>query len=320
MAQNLAEHARIMTDRMDRGIVKTWLKYGPWLEALNVKSMAGLSREWLVEQELPTVGWRSINEAPLESTGKTERRRTSVGILSSLIDIDKRLLKDPTRVDEAGYQMSMKVRAMGYELAHQLINGSLATDPETFDGLNLLCTELNTRNSRQIIDAAGLDLTTGAAREANGDTLLFNVQDLIMRVEEGCGSKPDFLVMSRNMKLYLSDVIRRLAYMDTTKDSFGRVVDMFDGVKIYTAGFRVVAATATEILGDTFDGTGYTSIFAVKTGDGYTSLVQQGSLDKEHIGPTENGVWDRWKVEHAVGLMVEDNFSIARLKGLDITP
>lgn len=317
---NLAEHARNLTDRLDRGWVKSWLQYFPFLQELNVKNIPGLSREWLVENELPTVGWRSINEEPSESTGKTERRMTSVGMMSSLVKIDYALLEDPTRNDEMQMQLGMKARAMGYELAYQIINGALTTDPETFNGLSLLATELNNRNSRQILDASGLQLVTATDIDNNGDTFLDDVHQLIQRVQSGTGQKPSFLLMSENMYLKMRSIVRRLGYLETTQDSFDRRVDMFDGVKMYQVGFRVSGTTSTEILGDNFDGNGYTSIFAVATGDGYTSLIQQGALRKKHLGPDGNsGTWDIWRFDHHVGLQVEDNFSIGRLKGLDIT-
>lgn len=321
MAVNYAEYARTAPDLLERGIVKSWLDGTQWLQELtmvNTKDGA-LRSEWLVEDRLPDVGFRSLNEAFTESTGTTERRQTGLGLLGGLIDIDHKLLSMPNRLDEAAAQMSMKSRAFGFKLADTLVNGSLATDPESFDGLLRLVTELNTRNSRQTIDMSGLAFYDGPTREANIDTLLSYFNTGITRMESLTGGKPTFAIMSENTKIALTDGMMRSSHFNTAKDSFDRRVDEYMGVKLYHAGFSDPRA-ATEIITDTWDGGGYTSILFVRSGEGYTHMLQDGSMQKTHIGLTENGVWDRWMIEQGVGLRVKDNGSIVRVKGLDITP
>ncbi len=320
MAITLAEWAKSGNDPMERGVVKSWLMHYPFLAEFTVDGIDGFETEWLVEQQLPSVGWRSLNEAFVESTGKVERRKAGIGLLGSLIDIDLRLLRAPNKIDQAAQQMSMTTRSMGYTLANTIVNGSLASDPETFDGLLRQVTELNTRNSRQVINASGLDLTTFATRAANAQALVYYVNQAITRVESYCGKKPKMMLMSENMKSALTDSLGSGGYFKTTTDAFDREVDTWNGVQIRNAGWTSpTSAGGTEIITDTFDGDGYTSIFFVCTGPDYTSLIQQGGLEKTHIGPTENGVWDRWKVEHGVGMRVKDNGSVVRIQGLDIT-
>ncbi len=318
MAITLAEWAKGAPDDMDAGIVSSWLEHIPFLEMMPVVGIDGFESEWLIEQQLPTVGFRSLNEAFSESTGKLERRRAGIGILGGLIDIERRFLRAGGRYDMAAQQMDMKTRSMGYKLADTIVNGSLASDPESFDGLLRAVTELNTRNSRQVINASGLDLTTGAAREANAQQLRYYFHQAVNRVQTLCGKKPSMALMSENMMLAVTDAFGSSGMMKTTEDTYNREVDSILGVKLYHAGWSD-PALGTEIIGDTYDGDGYTSIFFVCVGEDYTALIQQGGLEKTHIGPTENGVWDRWHVEHAVGLRVKDNGSVARLRGLDIT-
>ena len=320
MAITLAEWAKSGKDVLERGVVKSWLMHYPFLAEFTVDGIEGFETEWLIEQELPTVGWRSLNEAFTESTGKIEKRRAGLGLLGGLIDIELRFLRGGNRIDQAAQQMSMKTRSMGYTLANTIVNGSLASDPETFDGVLRQVTELNARNSRQVINASGLDLTTFAARAANAQALVYYFNQAITRVEAYCGHKPKVALMSENMKLALVDALSSGGYFRTDKDSFDRDVDTWGGVQLRHAGWTSpTSAGGTEIITDTWDGDGYTSILFVLPGSDYTSLIQQGGLEKTHIGPTENGVWDRWKIEHAIGMRVKDNGSIVRLRGLDIT-
>jgi hypothetical protein len=320
MALNYAEYARTAPDLLERGIVKSWLDGTQWMQDLahvNTKDGA-LRAEWLVEDRLPDVGFRSLNEAFTESTGTTERRATGLGIIGGLIDIDHKFLQMPNRLDEAAGQMSMKVRALGFKLADTLVNGSLATDPESFDGLLRLVTELNTRNSRQVINMSGLAFYDSATREANADAFLTYMDTGITRMESLTGGKPTFALMSENTKIAITAAMRVSGHFKTTADSFGRRVDEYMGVKLYHAGFSDPRA-GTEVIGDTWDGGGYTSILFVRSGEQYVHMLQDGAMQKTHIGLTENGVWDRWMIEQGVGLRVKENGGIVRLQGLDIT-
>ena len=67
MAVNLAEHARKIVDPMERGVVKSWLEHAPFLRMMTIDDIGKEQTEWMIEETLPSVGWRSANEAFTES-------------------------------------------------------------------------------------------------------------------------------------------------------------------------------------------------------------------------------------------------------------
>lgn len=319
MPLTIAEHSKNLKDDMESGISDSWLEAYPWRGLFTVKTLPGRSTSFRRVETLGSVGKRSINEEYTESTGTTSRHTATMELLGGYARIDKELLDEPTYQDEASLQMKMKTRAIGYAICDDLVNGDPGSDPEEIMGLKVLS---GTLASRQVIDAAGLDLTTGTQREANADEIIRLWDLAIQRIKSGTGHRPSFILLNDTHEQFVKDAFRRGDRFSITRDVFDNTTAegdswKYQGIPVYDAGF--LADQSTKVITDNHDGNGYTSAYFVYSSDETTRIIQkfEVSVSPRHL--MENQIQYQWMVETCFGLEMRDKFSIVRLKGVDVT-
>ena len=313
-------------DPLERGMVKHYLKFFPWFEKLPIVGVNGFNSQWLVETRMGDVGSRSLNEAfNASGVGSFERRLAPMGIIGGTVEIERRYVEAGGRIDLAAWSMENKARGMGYYAANLVVNGSLASNPETFDGIQRLVTEAHARNTRQVISCGNLDLTTSTTRAQNGGQLRYFFNQGIQRVRSLSGGGPTMAIMSENMMTALVDSLAGSGQFRTDRDIFDRGITNWNGVDLYEAGWSDPIA-GTQVISDTFDATatppnvGTTSIFLIKAGEDDLALIRQGAMVKKPLGldPT-NGIWFRWLIEDMFGVRAKHDGCIVRLAHIDIT-
>jgi hypothetical protein len=309
----LAEQAKLERDPLRKGIIMGLLEESYVMQTLPFEGIGGLGISVVKWQTLPTVGFRKISQAFSESTGTTQQQSESVYILGGDIDVDVVLNRDKnTIMDPRALQTKMETKAIAYAFNDFFINGDQATTPDGFDGLKVRVSNLA---SRQTIDAASLDLSTGTARDTNAQTLLDYLHQLIYVIE---GHKADALYMNDTTYLYVESVVRRAGLLSTTKDSFDRTVSTFMGVPLIDMGVK--ADQTTKIIADNHDGSsGITSIYACRFGVGeYLHGIEEFKLDVRDLGELPDKSVLRTRTEWPVGLANWNDRSMGRLKGLKI--
>jgi hypothetical protein len=321
MAWTLAELSKIETDVLRKSVADTLLMESSVLEMVPWETIGTLSTSVIKMKDLPSVGFRKINAGYSESTGTFEQKTESISLLGGYIDTDKALARAKNTVADArAIQQQMMLKAIAYKFNDYFINGSMAADPEAFNGILKRITDIVADGyTAQKIDCAG---TYGAARDsgirysdAQSYNFLNKLDELIYSIK---GHNPDFLLMNMKTLLCVRSLLRQLKLLDTTKDMFDRSVDTYAGARLIDIGVK--ADQSTEIITNTEDPDGLytsnvsTSIYAVKFGIGEMLWgIQEYPLEVTDKGLLEATPVYRTEIDWPLGLAHIDPRCMGRL-------
>ncbi len=165
------------------------------------------------------------------------------------------------------------------------------------------------------MDAASLDISTGTAMDTNGHALLDLLDQARYALDE---HKGDMMLMNDTLLLKIRSILRRKGLLDSTRDMFGRDVDVYAGIPMVDIGVK--ADQTTKVIADNHDGsTGITSLYIVKFGVGeYMHGIQKEELSVKDLGELESKPAFRTRIQWPVGLANWNKRSVVRLKGIKI--
>jgi len=277
-------------------------------------------------QDLPSVGFRKVNEGYAATIGHFEQKVENISLMGCYMDCDKAIARAKNTVADARAIMQvMALRGAAYKFNDKFINGDPVTDPEEFKGLSKRVDDVVTEGyTEQRIALGG---TVGATRDAGilnatgeSHNFLNKIDQLIYSIK---GHNPDFLLMNKKMLLCLRAVLRKEKLLDNTRDMFDRIVDVYQGCRLVDIGVK--ADQTTEIILNTEDvDASYTSdlatsIYAVKFGIGEMLWgIQEYPLEVTDKGLLEATPVYRTELDWPLGLALADPRSIGRL--YDIFP
>jgi hypothetical protein len=272
-------------------------------------NIAGSGLFYSAEQELPSVGFRAVNEGYTQSYGVVDQRAEAVHLFGGDVDVDRSIV-DLMGPEARASQIEMKVRSMRLTLEATVINGDTAANPRAFDGLSK---RLPPGNAMAIDNSAG----AGAA----GAPLDFDrLDELIDSVNAYGGSK--VLVMSKAMRRQLNALARSTmggGVYQTSTNSYGMTVHRYQDCDILTVDRD---AQGVEVMG--YDEAGGTSsIYCCTFGDqGVTGLQGpfQGryGISVRDLGEVPDAPVFRTRVDWYVGFAVLHPRASGRL--FNITP
>jgi hypothetical protein len=257
MGLTLIEAAKY-ENRLEHLAVLRTFSEGELLARLPFMNIAGSGLFYAAEQELPSVGFRAVNEGYTQSYGVVDQRAEAVHLFGGDVDVDRSIV-DLMGPEARASQIEMKVRSMRLTLESTVINGDSSANPRAFDGLS---------KRLQPGDAMAIDNAGGAG--VGGAPLDFDQLDaLIDSVNSYGGSK--VLVMSKAMRRQLNALARANhggVYQART-DSYGMTVHRYQDCDILTVDRD---AQGIEVMG--YDEAGGTSsIYCCTFGDqGVTGL------------------------------------------------
>jgi len=319
MAVTLAELRKIETDPLRGSVMDTMLMESNVMQECPWETIGQLSTTIVRYADLPSVGFRKVNEAWSESSGTLEQRTENVAIMGGYIDCDKVIARaNNTIADTRATQQTMKVKAMTYKFNDKFINGNPQSDPEEFKGLEKRVDDLyNEGFTGQRIDVAGGSVTEGILNSsATRHNFLDKLDQLIYAIK---GHNPNWLFMNDATLLAIRSLLRREQLLDTTKDMFDRRVDVYGGARMVDIG--VTADQTTEIVAEnetTGGGTTECSIYAVKFGVGeFMWGIEEYPMEIDDLGLVSSSPHlYRTVIDWPLGLAMVDPYSIARLFGI----
>lgn len=320
MAWTLAEFSKIETDTLRKSVMDTLIMESNCLELVPWETIGQLATTLVRIQDLPSVAFRKVNEAFSESTGHFEQKVESVALFGGDVDTDKAIARAKNSIADArAIQQTLKLKAVAYDFNDNLINGNPGSDPDEFKGLQKrvddIYNEDTTIFATQYIDLADTDdlgiLRTSAARFA----FLDKVNELIYAI---AGHSPDFLFMNKKCLLAIRSTLMREKLLDTTKDMFDRIVDVYMGARLIDIGVKADQSTEIITNTETLGGGSYeTSIYAVKFGIGdMTWGIQQYPIEVTDLGELQTKPTYRTRVDWNLGLATVNPRSLARLYGI----
>ncbi|WP_341273755.1 major capsid protein [Pseudonocardia sediminis] len=305
----LAEASRYAPTPLAQGIMETFVIESPLLDRLPLMPIAGNAYAYNMEQTLPGVAFRGVNEAYIESTGTIVQATEKLSILGGDADVDK-FLEQTTPSDLGSLranQARMKVKSSSYKFQDTFINGDVAVDSKAFDGLKKRIA------GSQVIDTA----TNGMGPVAGGHDF-FDALDALMAAVDGGA---DALYTNAAIRARILSAGRRLGGAETIReDSTGKRVATWHGVPVLDIGTR---ADGTPIIPQTEtqgSSSAASSIYAVKFGqdesDGGTTGITNGGVQVYDLGEIDSKPVYRTRIEFYVGLASFGPKASARLRGV----
>ena len=318
MAWTLAELSKIETDVLRKSVMDTLLYEANMLEMIPWETIGSLATTVVRYQDLPSVGFRKVNNPYSESTGTFEQKTETISLCGADIDTDKAIARAKNTIGDArAIQQGMMLKALGYSINDKFINGNPVSDPEEYMGIaRRIYRNYLAGFTGQVIASA---TTNQLPHATDSDVFLDELDKLIYAIS---AHTPDALLMSSKMLLVIRSVLRRQKLLMTTQDMFGRIIDMYGSVKLIAMGVK--ADQTTEIIPS--DGTDFwsdeakhSSIYAVKFGIGDQLWgIQEYPLEVEDLGEQHTKPVYRTRVDWPLGLADVDPRCMAVLHNLQI--
>jgi len=311
MAVTLAQAAVLSNNDLQRGVVETFVISSPVLDRIPLLGIQGNAYAYNSESTLPGVEFRAVNAAYAESTGSFVQTTESLVILGGDADVDRFIVQTRGNLaDQRAEQTALKAKALAYKWQDSFINGDVAVDANSFDGLKK-------RLAGSQVVAAGVNgLPVLGASDAERHTFFDALDSLIAAVPGG----PDALYANDLVLGKIRSSGRRLLMASTERDDFGRPLVLYNGIPFYDIGnkadgTRIIPQTETQ---GTATGSA-SSIYAVKfSGDqgtnGVTAL-DNGGIDVRDLGEQDAKPVFRTRIEWYTG-MASFGKGAARLTGV----
>ena len=304
---SLLEAAKYGSTTLGRGVVSTLIQESPILEMLPFTSITGNALKVSVEDTLPTPAFRDVNESYTRSHGTDTERFFGCSILGGEVFIDNYIVRvQADQISAKARQYSKFAKAMSRVFDKYFFDGTGTA--KDFKGINSLISE-------------GLGQTISAG--TNGATLTLDMLDQTFDSLRS-QSSPDVLLMNRVNRRKINSLARStysgVSLIDVGTDSFGRQVNIYNGVPIRIVGDD---KDGTAILGhDETQGnqSASSSIYAMAFGTDenvYGILGLGGSFDVVDFGETEAAPGHLGRVEVYPGIVVANSFSVCRLAGVN---
>ena len=320
MPWTLAEFSKIETDTLRKSVLDTLLMEASLLELVPWETIGTLATTIVRYQDLPSFGYRKINEAYAESTGHFEQRVETISLGGLDIDTDKAIARAKNTIADArAIQQVMALKSAAYQFNWKFIAGNPTTDPEEFKGIRLRVDDIYAEGYTDQKFACN-DVDTGIL---NSQTTRFNfIQDLDKLIYAIKGHNPDALLMNKKMLLAVRSCLLREKLLTYGADMFGRQIDMYGRTRLIDIGVR--ADQTTEIIlntetaaGAASGGSECTSIYAVKFAIGeYLWGIQEYPMEVEDLGELQTKPAYRTRVDWPHGLADIDPRALARMYGI----
>lgn len=298
----MLEAAKLMNNPLQSGIVEIFARENPVLERLPFIDISGNAYRYNIEEALPGIAFRGINEGYAESTGIINPQMEALTIMGGDADYDVALVamgngSNDLRAAHDG----MKAKSATLSWLKTFFDGDSSVQPREFDGLN------------RRLSGGTQELETGAA---GGSALTLDLLDELIDAVDGT---PDVLLMNKWLRRKVNKLIRAAGQAtEVVSDAFGRQINAYAGIPIGTVGED---AEKAEILGfDEDDGSGNldtASIYAVRFGFDALHGIQTKPLEARDLGEIDSKPALRTRTEWYSGMAIKHPKSAARMRWIN---
>jgi hypothetical protein len=296
MALTLADHAVQHDNLYAQGVVKIFEEENPILKYIPMVPINGDAYKYRVEETMPGVEWRRVNQDYNESTGVLSPRVEPLYILGGETFWDNFIIRTQGRGNGAfnhkTTQWEMKSRALSREYSRAFFEGDDLVDPDEMPGLRRRLTG----NQVLLAGTNGASLTVAMIDELH-KTLRRKFTSLLL----AGGTSATYQV----------------TYGDI--DKMGKQVMMYNGVPIHVIEDR---GNANSILG--FDETAgsssvTSSVYAVTFGEDACHGIFNGDgppVEVRSLGEDQDSPGEKGRIEFFTGMVLKHPRCAARLRGL----
>lgn len=294
---------------LTEGVIEMFRQTSPILATIPMTKIEGDSYTYRTQTQLPSIGWRAVNQTWPESTGTINPTTERLQILGGEVMMDRFIVntqgKGRMGIDVKAQQYALKSQAAANEYDRCFFEGDDLNDPNEMVGLRRRLT------GNQVIQAA-----------TNGTALTLALLDQFLD-----------LVPFDNKHLYMNKTLRRkitsLVNAATgtgrimwTQDEYGRQQMSYAGVPIHVIERQGDASTILD-----FDETCGTSavtasMYLCSYGPGRVHGIYNGAdggekmVDVVDFGELQAAPRHMGRIEAYFGLVVEHGRAAARMRGL----
>lgn len=318
-AWTLAELSKLETDPLRKSVIDIFLMESNLMQKVPWETIGTLSTTVVRMQDLPSIGFRKINEGYAATIGHFEQKTENISLMGCYMDCDKALARAKNTIADArAIAQVMALKATAYKFNDKFINGDPLTDPEEFKGLSKRVDDLYTEGyTDQYIDNAGTAGDGILLSDTESHNFLNKLDELIYSIQ---GHSPDMLLMNKKMLLALRTLLRKQKLLDNSRDMFDRVVDTYQGIPLIDVGVKADQTTQIITSTETLEDEGAaesTSIYAVKFGIGELLWgIQEYPLEVEDKGLLEDKPVYRTELDWPLGLALANPRAVGRLYGI----
>lgn len=302
MAVTLAQAAATESDPVTRGVIELFARESQVFDSIPLEPISGNSYKYDKEAALPGTGFRTVNEAYVESTGVVNQETESLVILGGDADVDRFLVQTSPQPLESlrARQDRMKVRSAQSTFTDSMFNGDVNVDPKSFDGLRKRLV------GDQVVDSVV------AVSAANG-AFLDELDALFAAVD---GGVPDVVYAPQQILASLNSQFRKVGGAEyIVSEITGKRELMWNGVRFvdpgrHWSGRRVIP----------FDNTNGSDIYAVKWASDFNEVgvmgITNGGVQAYDLGELQEKPAYRTRIEFYCGVAVQGGQAAARLRAV----
>ena len=318
MAVTLAQAKLNVQDDLQVGIIDEFAKSSFILNNIpfaDVVSPTGggatLTYAYTRQITQPTAAFRKVNAEYTPAEVQKQRYTTDLKVFGGAFEIDRIIAGMGGIVDEVTWQANQKVKAASALFSDTIINGNTSTDADVFDGLDVALT-----GSATEINASGtaIDLSTSANVTTNYMAFLDSLDEFLGELD----GTPDALLVNSKMAAKIRAVARRAGMYQTTKDNYGRQVEMYGNIPFVDVGAK---AGSNDPIIATDDSAGTTSIYAVRFGmDAFHAISMAGQPPVKIWLPSFDsaGAVKKGEVEMVAGCALKTTKSCGVLRNIKV--
>lgn len=313
MAVTLVEAAKLSQPHLQLGIVRTFIQVSSVLDRMPLEQIEGNAYAYNEELTLPGIEFRAVNAAYAESTGAVVQRTETLAILGGDADVDTFIVATRSNLqDQRAAHTAMKVSSASHKFQDTFINGDVAVDANSFDGLKKRLT------GAQVIPAA----TNGIGPVAGAHDFFDALDSLIAAVpgvEEGNAA----LYMNASVRAKVRSSARRLggwSWASGMEPGTGKPLQTYNGIPLLDIGNT---ASGTLIIPQTeTQGTSTvaSSIYLVRFGgspeEGGITGLTNGGVSARDLGEIDSKPVYRTRIEFFCGMGLFSGKAAARLTGV----
>lgn len=299
MAVTLAQAAALEADPVRRGALETAAQVSLVWDRLPFENIQGNAYAYDKDKVLPGTGFRTVNEAYVESTGVINQDTERLVILGGDADVDQFIEKtmQSSRGVLMADQVRMKLESAQATFVDTMFNGDVAVDPKSFDGLR-----------KRLIGGQVIDSTA----PANTEGFLDELDELFGAVAGG----PDVVYGPSQAIARLKSLGRKVGGADyITSEITGKREFTWNGVPFIDPGEHW---SGRKIL--PYDATEGGDLYAVKfaSGIGVSGVlgITNGGLDAYFLGELQEKPAIRTRIDFYTGMAVQGGKAAARLRSV----
>lgn len=316
MAVTLAQAKLNVQDALQLGIIDEFAKSSflmnniPFDDCVSpTGGGATLTYSYTRQVTQPTAAFRKINADYTPQEVEKQRYSTDLKVFGGAFAIDRVIAGMGGIVSEVTWQAQQKVKATSALFSDTIINGNSSVNADVFDGLDVALT-----GSATEIDNGQIDLSTSANVTSNYVAFLDALDEFISELDE----TPDALLTNAKGAAKLRAVARRAAMYQTTKDNWGRQVEMYGNIPFVDLGAK--AGSNDPIVGID-NTTGQTSLYAVRFGlDAFHAVSMAGQPPVRIIMPdySTSGAVKTGEVEMVAGCALKTTKSCGVMRKIKV--